>query len=146
MASLKARVELDRSRVLAVGVSLAAPYVAETTRQALNRTRVTAPKRTSRMANSLKMTMRPFRTYVRGRVTASPRYTHYVERGTAPHRIVARKKKALKFRVAGGVVIVRSVRHPGTKPRPFMFRALVETAIPRGFIVRRTTIARGVAV
>lgn len=140
MATFKTRMELDRSRVLAVGVSLAAPYVAETTRRALNGTRVGAPKKTSRMANSLKMTMAPRRTSVFGRVTASPRYTYYVERGTRAHIIRPKNKKALRFVRGGTTVIVRYVRHPGTKPRPFMFRALVESAVPRGFVVRRTVV------
>lgn len=145
MASLKARVELQRSHVLAVGISLAAPHVAETTRLALNRTRTTAPKKTGRMANSLKMTMRARRTYVAGRVTASPRYTHYVERGTRPHVIRASKKKALRFVGKGGAtVIVRQVRHPGTRPRPFMFRSLIEVALPRGYRVTRTVVLRSV--
>lgn len=143
MARFKTRLELDRSNVLAVGVSLAAPYVAETTRRALDGARVGAPKKTGRMANSLKMMMRPRRTFVYGRVTASPRYTHYVERGTRPHRIQAKNKKALKFIKGGKTVIVRAVRHPGTKPRPFMFRALVEAAVPRGFVVRRTVVRYG---
>lgn len=141
---MKATVRLDASQVLAIAASRVSPHVAETTRMALNRMRVTAPKRTGRMANSLKMTMRARRTFVVGTITASPRYTHFVERGTRPHVIKARKKRALKFHGRGGIVIVRSVKHPGTKPRPFMFRSLVDVAVPRGYRVTRTVTVRTV--
>lgn len=98
------------------------------------------------MVNSLTMTMRARRSSVEGRITASPKYTHFVERGTRPHMIYPKRKKALRFKGPHGhVVIVRSVSHPGTKPRPFMFRSLVLVAIPRGFIVTRTVVYRAVS-
>lgn len=147
MARFKVTAKLDRSHVLAVGNSLAAPYIAETTRLALNRMRVTAPKDTGRMANSLKMTMRVRRTFVAGRITASPKYTTYVELGTRAHVIRPKRKKALRFvSRRGQVVIVKKVNHPGTRPRPFMFRSLVEVGVPRGFKVTRTVTYRGRAV
>lgn len=142
---MKVTVRLDRSAVLSIAASRVSPHVAETTRMALNRMRVTAPKRTGRMANSLRMTMRATRTAVIGTITASPKYTHFVERGTRPHVIRARRKRALKFHGRNGLVIVKSVKHPGTKPRPFMFRSLVEVAVPRGYKVTRTVTVRTVS-
>lgn len=141
---MKATVRLDSSWLLAVAASRVSPHVAETTRLALNRMRVTAPKRTGRMANSLKMTMRVRRTSVVGIITASPKYTVPVHEGTRPHIIRARRKRALKFHGRNGVVIVKSVQHPGTKARPFMFRSLVEVAVPRGYRVTRTVTVRTV--
>jgi hypothetical protein len=44
----------------------------------------------------------------------------YVERGTKPHRIVARRAKALRFVAGGRVVFARSVWHPGTKATWFL--------------------------
>jgi len=111
----------------------------------MNRMRVLAPKRTGRMANSAKMTMRARRTSIVGTVTVSPKYTLPVHNGSRPHIIRARKKRALKFHGRHGVVIVKSVKHPGTRPRPFMWRALVEVAVPRGYKVTRTVTVRSVS-
>ena len=93
----KIRVELDRTYVLSVGVSLAAPYVAETTRLTLNRARVLCPRKTSNLANSMVMTMRASRTYVAGTVETRVKYAEYVHRGTAPHKIFPKGKGALAF-------------------------------------------------
>ena len=51
---------------------------------------------------------------------ASARYAGVVERGSAPHVIVPRRRKALRFKGTGGVVFAKRVNHPGTKPQPFM--------------------------
>lgn len=40
--------------------------------------------------------------------------------GTRPHKITAKNKKALAFKVGGNNVIVKSVMHPGTRPNPFI--------------------------
>ena len=41
--------------------------------------------------------------------------------GTPPHTITPRRRDALRFVPAGGgVVFTKRVRHPGTKPRPFI--------------------------
>lgn len=58
-----------------------------------------------------------------------PFYGFYVDQGTAPHIIRPKNKKALKFSVGatgprGGktteTVIVKEVKHPGTRPQPFI--------------------------
>jgi hypothetical protein len=53
-------------------------------------------------------------------------YGKYHHEGTRPHIIRPRKGKYLKFTVAGRVVFARSVRHPGTRPNPFLTRWLRE--------------------
>ncbi len=51
-------------------------------------------------------------------------YAIFVERGTLPHLIRPVNASVLAFEVAGGgMVFTRLVRHPGTKPNPFMQRA-----------------------
>ncbi len=51
-------------------------------------------------------------------------YAIFVERGTLPHLIRPVNASVLAFEVAGGGrVFTRLVRHPGTKPNPFMQRA-----------------------
>jgi hypothetical protein len=138
------RLELDRSHVLAVGNSLAAPYVAETTRRALNAGRVGSPVRFGVLRASHSMSMRVRRTYVAGRVEVRARYAHMVHDGTQPHIIRPKRKQYLRFtsRRSGKLVFTKLVRHPGTRPRPWLFRALVTTAVPRGFRVRRTVTYR----
>lgn len=60
-----------------------------------------------------------------------PEYALYVEFGTKPHVIRPKLKKALKFesgkkaRLESGksdknIVFAKEVRHPGTKPQPFI--------------------------
>lgn len=49
------------------------------------------------------------------------RYAHLVERGTKGHSISAKSARVLS---SGSVVFGRSVRHPGTKARPFLSTAV----------------------
>jgi len=52
-------------------------------------------------------------------------YAAYVIRGTAPREIRPVNASCLAFRAAGGdMVFTRFVRHPGTKPNPFLQRAV----------------------
>lgn len=141
---MRVRLELQTSQVLAVGVSLAAPFVAETTRRAFNRGRVTSPVDKGVMRASHEMTMRARRTSVTGRITVRAKYAHFVHDGTRPHVIRPKSKKALKFlwRGKGKVVVLRQVNHPGTRARPWLWRSLVETAVPRGFVVTRSVVYR----
>lgn len=60
-------------------------------------------------------------------------YGGYVERGTKPHVIEPKDKQALAFRYRGQMVIVKKVRHPGTKAQPFVrpaFEAWVDSLGP----------------
>jgi hypothetical protein len=146
VAKVRVRVELDRVQVLGVGVSLAAPYVFETTRQVLNRSQVLTPVRTGKLRASQNMTMRARRTFVAGTVETRVKYAHAVHNGTRRHVIRPTKKQALSFYWAkkGRRVVVRWVQHPGTRARPFMLRALLEEAVPRDFIVTPGTGLGGV--
>ena len=47
----------------------------------------------------------------------------YVEKGTRPHEIRPVNASFLAFEVSGRMVFTPLVRHPGTKPNPFMQRA-----------------------
>jgi HK97 gp10 family phage protein len=53
-------------------------------------------------------------------------YAMYVVKGTAPHEIRPMNASVLAFESGGGMVFTRLVRHPGTKPNPFMQRAVDE--------------------
>lgn len=163
MADLKARIELDNAQILAVGVSLAAPLVAKVTRRTLNRAEVLAPVRYGVLRGSHSMSMRVSRTSVTGRIEVGANYAEYVHNGTAAHDIRPKNAKALVFTWAkvGGIRVVVPkkrlvrgptglrktkqgvilyvakgfVRHPGTKPRPWLFRALKEVATLENFQV-----------
>jgi HK97 gp10 family phage protein len=52
-------------------------------------------------------------------------YAIYVVKGTSPHEIRPVNASVLAFKAAGGdMVFTRLVRHPGTRPNPFMQRAV----------------------
>lgn len=48
----------------------------------------------------------------------------YVSKGTRPHVIMPSGKKALRFSMGGETVFAMRVNHPGTKPDPFMIKAM----------------------
>lgn len=54
------------------------------------------------------------------RVAATARHAVFVEHGTRPHIIAARRAPYLRFQVNGSWVSKKMVRHPGTKPTAFM--------------------------
>lgn len=54
-----------------------------------------------------------------GELAVTAKYAPFLEHGTAPYRITARRGKALRFLVGGAVRFARSVQHPGLRPRPF---------------------------
>lgn len=64
---------------------------------------------------------------LRGEVTAGEHYGEYVEEGTRPHIIRARKAKMLHFVIDGKDVFTPMVRHPGSKPYPFLGPAILRT-------------------
>jgi hypothetical protein len=53
-------------------------------------------------------------------------YAMYVVKGTAPHEIRPINASVLAFEVGGKMVFTPLVHHPGTKPNPFMQRAVEE--------------------
>ena len=53
-------------------------------------------------------------------------YAIDVEFGTKPHVIIPVERKALRFKLKGKEIIVRSVQHPGTRPQPFFRPALFQ--------------------
>ena len=56
------------------------------------------------------------------------KYGIYVVAGTAPHEIRPAGASCLAFRARSGeMVFTRLVRHPGTKPNPFLERAAEKT-------------------
>ena len=75
------------------------------------------PRRTGRLAESLRVEERGDAVIVG--LTAS--YARFLELGTRPHEIEARRARALAFERQGRLVFARRVLHPGIRPR-FMAR------------------------
>lgn len=159
--AMRARIELDRAVVLSVAIGQASPHVFQTTRMAKNRAEALAPVDTGNLRGGISMTMRVSQTSVTGRIENRVKYDEWVQRGTAPHTIRAKRAKALAFKwaKAGGVqtfvpkrpsgrtglrkgkkgvvlwIAKGYVNHPGTKARPYMYRALLDVAVLRGYQV-----------
>jgi hypothetical protein len=133
----RVRVELERSRVLAVGVSHAAPLVFKVTRMVSNRSAQLAPVRTGALRASRRMTMRARPQSVTGTVSYTRKYATWVHEGTPPHVIRPKRKRYLSFYwpKVGHRVVFRYVSHPGTKGQPFLRQALQEIAPAEGFLV-----------
>ena len=79
-----------------------------------------APWRTGKLAGSIVKEV----SEGEASISALASYAVYVEKGTAPHEIRPVNASVLAFEAGGGVVFTRLVRHPGTKPTPFMQRAV----------------------
>ena len=54
-----------------------------------------------------------------GELAITAKYAPSQEYGSRPHKIVARRGKALRFFIGGKAVFRKSVNHPGLRPRPF---------------------------
>jgi hypothetical protein len=61
-----------------------------------------------------------------GIVGVAVSYAKFVVEGTAPHEIRAPDGGVLSFMVAGKRIFTPIVHHPGTKPNPFMQKAVDE--------------------
>ena len=59
-------------------------------------------------------------------VVADTNYASYIEKGTAPHVIVATNAAVLHFQLDGDDAFAASVQHPGSAAAPFMEPALDE--------------------
>jgi len=75
-----------------------------------------APVRSGQLLGSIREEMRGLEATVGPTVP----YALYVEYGTSPHVITPVFSRVLRFEVEGRVVFTPIVRHPGTKPQPFI--------------------------
>lgn len=86
---------------------------------------VGAPKDTGLLSQSIQMTVVPTPAGPVGFVYTRLKRAVYVLKGTRPHMIRPRTKRALRFPVNGSAVFSRSAQHPGTKANDFLRRALL---------------------
>jgi len=91
---------------------------------------VRVPVKTGRLRGSLHIQVDPNRVTIGPNEEIAP-YAGYVEYGTRPHEIRPRRPDGvLVFMVGNTKVVTRLVRHPGTKPQPYVqpaFEAWVDS-------------------
>lgn len=88
------------------------------------------PRKTGNLGRSIHVAMV---TETTARVQAGASYAAYVEKGTQPHEITPKARKALRFaasasgarltgtpRKGAAVIFAKRVHHPGTKAKPFL--------------------------
>lgn len=131
-----ATVRVDRADLQRAIRGASRRELSNTGRQVLNRAKVLAPVDTGRLrASGSGRLNRLFSLRPRYTITFNVDYAAAVNDGTRPHTIRPRNAQALRFRVGNRVVFARVVHHPGTRPRPFLDRALREVAAPRGYTI-----------
>jgi hypothetical protein len=99
---------------------------ARITRRIATEARAKVPVKTGNLGRSIEeepmLPSGPFR--VSGGVIAKAKYAKFVHDGTSPHLIRPKNGRYLVFPGrSGGMVFARSVRHPGTRARPFLANA-----------------------
>jgi hypothetical protein len=112
------------------------------------RAKVLAPVDTGRLRASIRVERRStFGLRQRWTVGSDVAYAPLVNDGTKPHVIRPKRahtlrrssrgivKPALRFKLNGKIVYFAKVNHPGTKPNPFLDRALADVARSRGYSI-----------
>lgn len=74
-----------------------------------------------------------------GRMVNPVAYALPVHEGTPPRVIRPRRAQALRFEAGGEIVFAASVRHPGTRGRPFLAEGAAAAAAEHNFVFRTTT-------
>ena len=97
---------------------------------AVREQKLLAPRKTGNLSRTIRLGAL---TPTRAETVATAHYAAYVERGTRPHEIRPRNRKALRWaadgasarlsgtpRTGGRVRFAKRVQHPGTRAQPFM--------------------------
>jgi len=85
-------------------------------RRLWNELTIVCPVDTSRLVNSIKV-----KSTKEGLIIWMVDYGKHVEFGTPPHIIEPKDKQALRFKGGKGkFVFAKKVRHPGSRPNPFI--------------------------
>jgi hypothetical protein len=130
------RVEINRVALNRIAAQAAGRLVLSTTRRVLNRAKILTPVDTGTLRNSQTMVVRTIGRTITGRVETRIKYALAVHEGVhRPVIIVPKRKKALRFVIDGRVVFARKVVLPPRRGRPWLRRALIEVALPAGFVV-----------
>jgi hypothetical protein len=137
----RVRGTVDREGANAAAARVGLTEVTDLCRKIVNQATIDAPVDKGFLRGQHGMTVKTMRTKVKGTVINRAKYAAAVHDGSGPHIIRARKKKALRFEVGGKVVFARSVRHPGTRGRPWLAKAAERAAVTAGFRFQRTVVS-----
>lgn len=107
-------------------------FIIRSTYRAAGWAKQMAPVKFGRLRQSITVTTKD----LTGEVAVNVEYAGAVEFGSKPHIIRPRRKKALAFKPGagfrfwdeGGRVVVKYVKHPGTKAQPFLRPAMDKIA------------------
>lgn len=123
-----------------IGMDEAGKLVTDMTRATFNRANILTPVRTGRLRSA-----NNWRVYIagqtwRGEVYNNVSYAAAVHNGAEPRRIYAKPRPwkgggALRFKAGGRVLFRKYVDWPGTKARPWLVTAMVQTAPRYGFVI-----------
>ncbi len=160
-------VQIDTAQMTRVALAAARAEVTDVTRRVYNRAIVLTPVDTGTLRGQNKMrVLAAHGKQVTGEVFNETSYAAAVHNGYAAHTVRpkpkiitvrAKKGQALRFKVGGKVIFRRSVRMqkplrfkvggrvvyaqsvniPARRGRPWIYRALLEIAGPRGYKVTR---------
>lgn len=140
MAIARVTLELNIPAIQRDGMSEARRLVTDMTRATYNRANILTPVKTG-----LLRSRNAFRVYeagqtVRGEVYNNTDYAAAVHNGAEPRRIYAKPRPwkgggALRFKAGGRVLFRKYVDWPGTRPRPWLAMAMIQTAPRYGFVV-----------
>lgn len=109
------------------------PIIRETHHRLTRKIRNEAQHRAPDDSGNLKRQIREDPAYftgvltMHGGVTSHAPYSLYVHEGTRAHDIEASPGHVLSFPWHGGRAFFKDVHHPGTRARPFMYEAMLET-------------------
>lgn len=133
--------EVDQGAARQVAYEYGFLLVTDVVRVAFNRANILTPVRTGNLRTHNRHRVYSAATRVIGELFNDAEYAEAVHFGADAHDIRPRRKRgrnrrpaALKFTAAGETVYARRVRHPGQKAQPWMERAVLEVAIPQGFV------------
>lgn len=128
---------VDRDGANTVARQQSVREVTDMCRKILNQATIDSPVDSGNLRSHHRMRVRELNTRVKGTVLNDVKYAAAVHDGSPEHTIRARKKKALRFVVGGETIIVRSVRHPGARARPWLRDAAEKVATSNGWRFER---------
>lgn len=138
MVIAKAFITMNQAATRDAGNRAGLTLVNQLSRRVAETARAEAPARTGFLRNSIRPAPATIvGNKIVGGVEAHAEYGIFVHQGTKPHMIYPRKAKALRFTIGGRTVYAKSVRHPGTRPQPFLLTALNKEAPRLGFFIFR---------
>jgi hypothetical protein len=127
-------VKIDRPAATAEAKRVTSRVVLNTTRKINNQATINCPVDTGNLRAHHRMRTSETQTKLKGEVFNDANYAASIHNGSRAHVIAARRRKALAFDGGdwGGIVVVRSVRHPGTRPQPWLAKAAEQVAAAEG--------------